>query len=668
MSNSRAIVVIIFIFIFCAAIVAKLVNIQIVKSDELKFYAQRQQTEVEKIKADRGLIYDRNSVLLAYNRNDISFYVDLRMISKNGKSEIAKKFSAVFNKPQAYFSNLLSSTGKTICIEKKAPSEKALQLKDFKVSGLFYREEPTRVYYYDKLASHLLGYVNNDLQGVNGIEKSFDSVLTGEDGTRLIERDAIGDMITVSEKETKAAVAGDNLYLTISRTYQSILEAELQNGLNEYGGTSAIGIVMNPNDGEILALASLGDFDPNEYWKYSDAERRDRAITDTYEPGSTFKSISMSILLDNNLCKENELLNVENGRYKFKSVFISDTHQHTYLTVDGILEQSSNIGMAKLSQRLNDNTFYKYLRGFGFGNYTAVNLPGEAQGKLKKPNSWGSLTKAFMSYGYELSVTPLQIATAYCALINGGILYQPRLIKKIVSADGEENNTLDSKEIRRVISKQTSDKIKKMMVGVVENGTGKNAKLSYITVGGKTGTSQKLINGRYSKSDYNSSFIGFFPVDHPQILCFVLVNSPSVGRYGGMVAAPIFKNISERIISSDPDLFQDQIKNFKEQEVEYKTVDLKNYDKKTNIQIIHADNEITNKIKKGDFKNIKVMPDLSNYSLRDAIHVLTKLGITYKVKGSGKVISQTLNPGDKIDRSQICVLTCENNNGGAKIY
>jgi cell division protein FtsI (penicillin-binding protein 3) len=247
-------------------------------------------------------------------------------------------------------------------------------------------------------------------------------------------------------------------------------------------------------------------------------------------------------------------------------------------------------------------------------------------------------------------------------------LYRPKLIKKIEDPGGEEINTMVHKEIRRVISKETSNKIKKMMVGVVENGTGKNAKLNFISVGGKTGTSQKLINGRYSKSEYNSSFIGFFPVNHPQILCFVLVNSPSVGKYGGAVAAPIFKNISERIISSDPDLFQDQIKNYKDQEFEYKTVNLKNYDKEVSVKVIHADNEITKKINKGDFNNIKIMPDLSNYSLRDAIQVLTKLGITYKVKGSGKVISQTVNPGNKIDRSQICVLTCENNNVGAKIY
>ncbi len=668
MSNSRAIVVIILILVFCAALIVKLVDIQIVRSDEMKFFAERQQTAVEKIKADRGLIYDRNNVLLAYNRNDISFYADLRMLSKENKDRIAKKFSSVFKKPQAYYSSLLKQSGRTICIEKKSPSETALQLKDFKARGFFYRKEPSRIYYYDKLASHLLGYVNSELNGINGIEKTYDSLLTGEDGARLIERDAVGDMITISEKETKAAIPGDNIYLTINRSYQSILEDELQNGIKEFGGTSAVGIIMDPNNGEILALANLGDYNPNEYWNYSDDERKNRSITDTYEPGSTFKSISMAVLLNENLCKENELLNVENGKYKFKSVYISDTHQHNYLTVDGVLEQSSNIGMAKLSQRIDDNKFYKYLRGFGFGNYSALELPGEAKGVLKKPSRWGSITKAFMSYGYGLSVTPLQLTAAYCALVNGGYLLQPKLVKKIIGSNGGEIINSKSKEIRRVISEKTSDKIKKMMVNVIEKGTGKNAKMDYITAGGKTGTSQKLINGRYSKSEYNSSFIGFFPADNPKIICFVLVNSPSVGKYGGMVAAPIFKNISTRIINADPDIFQNHFKNDGDQNFEFKTVDLKEFDNKQNVKIVHADQEVAKQLNEKDLINIKNMPDLSNYSLRDAILILTKLGINYKVKGSGKVIAQTLSPGNKIDKSKICTLTCENNNGGAKIY
>ncbi len=266
---------------------------------------------------------------------------------------------------------------KTICIEKKASSEDALLLKNFKVTGLFYNEDPTRIYQYNKLASHILGYVNNDFKGVNGIEKSFDGVLQGDEGKMLVERNAIGDMITVAEEETKPAVPGDNLYLTINKTYQAILEEELKNGLDVYGGLSATGIIMNPNNGEILALANINDYNPEIYWKFDDSDRKDRAVTDSYEPGSTFKSITMAVLLNQHLCKLNETINVENGSYKFKNIRISDTHKHQYLSVMGVMEQSSNVGMSKLAQRINDDVYYKYIRAFGFGNYTGIKLPGE---------------------------------------------------------------------------------------------------------------------------------------------------------------------------------------------------------------------------------------------------------------------------------------------------
>ena len=277
--------------------------------------------------------------------------------------------------------------------------------------------------------------------------------------------------------------------------------------MSVYGGTSAVGIIMNPNTGEILSLANMNDFNPNEYWNYSDDDRRDRAVTDTYEPGSTFKGISMSALLDQNLVSENSKVYVENGKYRFRNVTIYDTHEHTWLTAEGVIEESSNIGMAKLIQNINDDLYYKYVRAFGFGNYTSTDLPGEVKGKLKKPNEWSAITKAYMSFGYEIAVTPIQMIIAYSAIVNGGILYQPQIIKRIVTQEGTVLSENEPKEIRRVISSKTSEEMRKMLIGVVENGTGKNAKMDFITVGGKTGTSQKLVNGSYSKSNYNSSFI-----------------------------------------------------------------------------------------------------------------------------------------------------------------
>jgi len=665
MNNTRALSIIAIIFVFFVAIIIKLFEIQIVNGEKFKYYAKRQQTKLEDIKADRGLIFDRNNILLVYNLDDVSYFVDLRMLSEKGKQKIADKFSSVFGKSESYYLKIMNHKGRDVCLEKHIPSNQALLIKNFKVNGLFSTEDPERVYQYDDLASHIIGYVNTDYTGVNGIEKSLNSDLKGNNGKMLIERDAVGDMVTVSEEETVPAVAGDNIYLTIDKVYQNILEEELKKGVKTYEGTSAIGIIMNPNNGEILALANVDDYDPNKYWKYTNQERRDRAITDTYEPGSTFKSITMSALLNQKLCKLNQIINVENGTYKFKSVYIRDTHPYKYLTVKQVMEQSSNIGMAKLSQRLKDSVFYKYVRAFGFGNYTSVDLPGEAKGTLKTPDQWSGITKEFMSYGYGISVTPLQLITAYSAIINGGILYQPQIIEKETSSDGTVKYTEQPKEVRRVISEQTSATMRKILVSVVEHGTGENAKLSYMKIGGKTGTSQKLINGLYSKESYNSSFIGFFPADNPGVIVLVLVNAPKVGRYGGSVAAPIFKNIAERIIYSGHGDFQKQ--NGEEPDLKFADTDNFNTNPKeprfqNTMQKASADNSVKN-------VSPNKMPDLTNYSLREAINTLTKLGVKYKIQGAGKIVSQSISPGDYVQKGGTCVLFCkENSLSGVAVY
>lgn len=663
MSNSRALVVLIFVFLFFVALTIKLFEIQVVKSEELKYYAKRQQTKLEDVKADRGLIFDRNNILLVYNQNDVSYYVDLRMTTQKAKEKIANKFSSVFGKSKSYYMNLMNQKGKNISLEKKVPGEEALPLKNFKVTGLFSEEDPTRVYQYNNLASHVLGYVNGDYSGVNGVEESLNNLLKGEDGKRLVERDAVGDMITVSEEETVPAHSGDNIYLTINKVYQNILEEELRKGVETYKGTSASGIIMNPNDGEILALANIDDYDPDNYWKYSDAQRRDRALTDTYEPGSTFKSVSLAALLDRKLVKLTEIVNTENGEYKFKGVPIRDTHKFKYLTVKGVMEQSSNVGMSKLIQKIDDNTYYKYLRAFGFGNYTSIDLPGEAKGTLKNPSDWSAISKEFISFGYGLSVTPLQLIVAYSAIVNGGILYQPEIIKKEVNPDGSIKYQDSPKEVRRVISEQTSEIMRDVLVSVVENGTGENAKLSYMKIGGKTGTSQKLINGSYSHESYNSSFIGFFPADDPQVICLVLVNAPQIGRYGGSAAAPIFKNVAERIINSGSDDFQ----NKEGDDSNLKYASTNNSGGKPNF--VNAVQKTEEKDAGKTNFNLNVMPDLTSYSLREAIHTLTKLGLKYKISGSGKIVSQSIKAGDKIEKGSECILTCkENSLSGVSIY
>jgi cell division protein FtsI/penicillin-binding protein 2 len=666
MNNSRALLVILFVLLLFTALIVKLVDIQIIKSEELKYYAQKQQTRLETIKAERGLIYDRSNVLLVYNRNDVTFYLDLRMLNENRKDDLAEKFSSVFGNSKAHYLKLMKQKGKTIVIERKVPVEKAALLKNINLNALFSIDEPTRIYQYGSMASHLLGYVNNEFVGMNGVAKYYEDVLNGEEGSRLVERDAVGRVITFSDEETKTAIPGDNLILTIDRNYQTILEEELKLGLQKYKGRSATGILMDPNTGEILALANVNDFNPNFYWKYDDYQRKNRAITDTYEPGSTFKAFTMAALIEEDKCYEDELINVENGKYKFRNTYIKDTHSNQYLTINGVLEESSNIGISKLVQRLNNDTYFKYLRGFGFGTFTSVSLPGEVKGTLKKPNRWSKYTKTFMSFGYEVSVTPLQLINAFSAVINGGILYEPHILKGRTDKNGEVIFESSPVVVRRVISEETSVRVRKMLRSVVKNGTGSPADSKLISVGGKTGTTQKLIDGKYSKSKYTTSFIGFFPADNPQMVCLIIVHSPEKEKYGGKVAAPIFKNVTERIIKTNLKKFQKSEKYQSNKNIETKLISTA-IEKEVAPEVINVVNVSSNY---PNSENQKIlMPDLRGQTVKDALIKLNLLGLNYDINGSGIVKSQSIKPGMNIKQNQICKINCsETIISGANIY
>jgi len=655
MINSRVLVVLIGVTIFCILLIVKLFDVQVLRNEESIFYAKRQQNKTEFVKAERGLIYDRNNILLVYNRDDISFFLDNNYITANDRSIVAAKLSSFFKNKPSYYLNMMRESSSTICIEKKVSNEKSLLLKNFKLPALYFRDDPTRIYHYNNLASHIIGYVDDQLNGVNGIESSFNSFLKGEDGIRLIERSAGGKMITINEKDTKPSVPGLNIQLTIEKKLQTILEEELKNGVVAYKASSATGIIINPNNGEILALANVSDYDPNNYSDFSDFQRKNRSITDTYEPGSTIKAVTLAVLLDQDLSSENELVNVENGAYKFKDRIIRDSHKNNILSVRAVLEQSSNIGMAKLIQRIDDETFYKYLRGFGFGTSTGIELPGEVKGTLIKPSEWSLISKAYISFGYEMAVTPLQLVNAFSALVNGGVLWQPRIVKRLLNPSGDINLDYQPREVRRIISQKTSDRMRNLLAGVVNNGSGKNAKLDFVTVGGKTGTSKILENGKYSASNYNSSFIGFFPVENPQVVCLILLYSPKVEGYGGLVAAPIFREVTKRILISQEESFQNDSPKPKEDREDIKFIKTKSVDevKPVTLKTYSEDYTVNQNI-----KLTNVMPDLKSYSLREALVILNKLELKYKITGSGKISSQSIAPGTIITKGLVCKIIC----------
>lgn len=662
MINSRALIITGLLLMVFVLLIIKLFTIQISKHEYYTLIADRQQNKPQSIKAERGTIKDANGEVLSYTMDNISFYVDTRMMTPQRVDSVVSIFSRVFGNKKEYYKKIIDDGFTNVCLEKKVSMDKAFQIKKNVIEGLFSEEDFSRIYPYGSLASHVLGYVNRDMVGVEGIEKVYENELMGTDGMYTYERDVLGRILSIDENISKAAVPGNNINLTINKTYQKILEEELSTGLQKYNGQSAVGIIMNPNTGEILALANSPDFDPANYELFPADSRRNRAITDTYEPGSTIKAVTMSILFDRGLAKENEIINTENGTFVYKNVKIEDTHKHENLTVRQVLEQSSNVGMAKLSERIDDETLYKYLRDFGFSNATSVDLPSEANGLLKKPGSFSALTKPFVSFGYEIAVTPLQMIAAYSAIVNGGTLLQPFILKSITDQNGKiilENQT---KKIRTVIEKSTSDLIKDFMVGVVEHGTGIEAQLPDVLVGGKTGTSQQLVNKSYSSSQHNSSFIGYFPTDDPKVICFILINAPQVGQYGGLVAAPIFREVAKRMIETNLSLVPNKKKIERKQNlIDQLVADIKTAPKTKSVSFLNVgDKSLTNiSTRKIYNENPTSMPNLINQSMRDAIARLNEIGMQYKVIGTGKVVWQNLEPGSNIIPGTVCQLKCE---------
>ncbi len=658
MNSSRVLIITFFVFAVFVSLIVHLFSVQIGSHEKYSARAVKQQNKVYPVRAERGIIYDRNGEILAYTKDDVSLFADSRMLRKNTKKrdQLAKEIAKVFNTKPSKYINLINKAKGNVCLERKISKEKSLLLDGVVIDGYYKTQDYTRVYSYGNITSHILGYVDGDCAGKDGLEKLYDEKLTGIDGELYVENDAIGRSVSIDYDKSVQAIPGHSLYLTINKVYQKILVNELKSGIKEYQGKSGIGIIANPKTGEILALANVPDFNPQQYYKFSDFERRNRALTDTYEPGSTMKSVVLAMLLEEDLVKESNVINTENGKYRINGALIRDTHKHDKLTVQEVLEQSSNIGIVKLSDKIDERDFYKGLRDFGFGNLTSVDLIGEARGLLKKPDSFSGISKAFISHGYEVSVTPMQMVMAYSALLNGGTLLQPYLLKKVVEQDGEVEEEFGSTKIRRVISEETSARMRKIMLGAVENGTGLLAQQDNIYVGGKTGTTQKLVDGKYSSKKYNSSFIGFFPAEDPEIICFILIDSPEKGKYGGKVAAPIFGNITKKILETDFDIQRSKDKIEREAIIQNLIADIEEHqdDEELNSFANVADEEKSNE---NTSKIVRTtMPNLQNLSVRKAIAILTELNIEYKIVGSGRVIEQSISRGKPIVEGMTCSL------------
>ncbi|OGU56319.1 MAG: hypothetical protein A2X64_08790 [Ignavibacteria bacterium GWF2_33_9] len=531
----------------------KLFWVQIIHQKEYEQKAQNYQLLKIEIKANRGKIYDCRGTLLVTNTLSLEIAADPTFV--NDTSNLKKKYiflkflSQVTNKPVSTFLKKLNTNKQFVILAKDINVRYKQKLNNLKFFGIIINQNSQRSYPFDDLAANVLGFTNSEDRGVTGIEYQYDTLLKGYSGYIILKRDLRRNFHAGAELPSSESIDGSDINLTIDADLQSIVEYELGKGMELTQADGASVIVMNPQTGEILALASSPSFNPNVLSERRSDLVRNRCITDIYEPGSTFKLITAAAALEEKKVKPDELLNGHNGIYTVDGVTINDTHPLGMITFQEAIEHSSNIVFAQVASRLPHDTFSKYLRDFGFGLVTDIELPSEAKGQLPRREQITRVMQRSIGYGYAISTTPLQMLCAYCVAANQGKLVKPYIVKSVTKSDGTVVYRGEPKVIRRVISKETANLLKSLFTGIVDRGTGKAVRIKNLKIAGKTGTSRRLKDGIYV-NQYNASFVGFLPEENPQIAMIVVLYNPKGNIYGGTTAAPIFRNIALRIINS----------------------------------------------------------------------------------------------------------------------
>jgi len=534
------------LILWCCAICLRLVYLQIFRYGDFEQRAQHQQQRTVEVAAKRGIIYDRAGRELA-----MSIAADSVFAVPTETPDLAGALSLIAHITHDDPRELLAKCrgARTFCwVVRKPNAETAERIRGLNLRGIHFQKESKRHYPKGELAAQVLGYVGMDDEGLSGIEREYDAKLRGKPGRMLISVDARKKWFGSVEKQPEP---GANVVLTVDEKIQYIVERELRTAIQETHAEAGTVIVQNPHTGEILALANWPSFDPNDSRKVTSQRLKDHAVSDVYEPGSTFKIVTISAALEEKLTRPNELFDCQMGSIVINGMRIRDHKAFGLLPVSGILIKSSDVGAIKIALRLGEDRFYKYIRAFGFGQQTGIELPGETRGMTKPVSRWSKVSIGAISMGQEIGISPLQLAGLVSTIANDGIWTAPR----IVAATTEPQSTPQTVvfhpgDEHRVLSTLTAAQMKQMMQGVVLEGTGRKALLEGYSSAGKTGTAQKVdpATGAYSHTKYVASFAGFAPVNNPAITVAVILDSPSGPHQGGQVSAPVFQRVAQRVL------------------------------------------------------------------------------------------------------------------------
>jgi cell division protein FtsI (penicillin-binding protein 3) len=641
--RKRIVVTAIFFVVWGIGIQGRLLWLQVVRHADLMSRAERQQMRTVDAVAKRGEILDRNGHVLAYSVDAESAYaVPSEIKSPSGAAtRLCAALDDCDARERQRIEERLRRQKAFAFVQRQLSPDEAKRIAALQLEGVGFLKENRRYYPKKELAAHVIGYAGVENIGLAGIESAYDAQIRGRAGRILIQTDARRH--TVFSRIERAPTAGADVELTIDEYLQHIAERELRAGVIENRAAGGTIVIMAPSTGEILALANYPTFNPNAFNRYSHERMRNRAIQEIYEPGSTFKVVTASAAFEESVIDPHDLLDVTGGRMSFGARVIHDTHSYGVLSFTDVLVKSSNIGAIKVGLKLGPERLSRYVRRFGFGQTLSPELKGESAGIVWNPADLNDSALASVAMGYQIGVTPLQMATAVSSIANGGELIEPHVVRAVIK-NGRRVETR-RKVLRRTISARTAAELTGIMEQVVERGTAKAARLESYQVAGKTGTAAKLVEGRYSKSEYHASFVGFVPSRRPELTILVLIDSPHAkGYYGGVVAAPVFRRVAEASLRHlgvpaslnpvPPVLVARNVNT-------HRTVPQATRAAAVLDANVHVARD-------------GLMPDLRGLSGREALRITAQLGLSAQLRGQGVVAEQSPAPGLPVERGMRC--------------
>ncbi|MBU4446238.1 transpeptidase family protein [bacterium] len=654
--RKRTRIISIFLLLFWGALIGRLFTIQVINSTGYQESCKNQADYRRIIHPIRGTINDRNQKALTMDI--VQYNIAIHPYLIKNKEKIAGELSALIKPKYAAYLKTLQSDRTFVWLERDIlHSEIQPFLEKYQYhSGFAIEQKVHRSYPFGEIAGQLIGLTDIDNHGIVGLEKELEPFVCGTPGWRVAMKDGWGRLNNRPDLPYKETINGNDITLTIDHEYQIILHEELLNAFEQHNADKTMGIIINPNNGEILAMSTIPGFDPNMPNNYPVSAQINSVVTDIFEPGSTFKIVTATAAFEGDKVQPGDSIYCEDGHIKIGKNIIHDHIKYSTLSFSEVIKKSSNVGTIKVAQKIGKDQVFNYARRYGFGAKTDIQFPGEHEGIIHPLKKWNDLMLAQVTIGHGVCCTALQLANAYAAIANGGYLLKPQLVKKIETKDGILLYEGKPQYIRRVASAETMILMRDLLRLTVKSGTGLNADINGMAIAGKTGTAQKVTEKGYSQTDYVATFVGFFPVNDPKLLCVIVVDNPKgLNHTGGSVSAPVVKEIFKRIVNLSDDLF------FQEDQLQTPQLKLVNSSLQAKLSFVQtaAAAPRESRVRLSTYQYTQRMPDLRGKPLRQAVAILQTMNVDVNIQGTGVVTSQYPQVNSPVTSNTQCTINLE---------